>query len=101
MHTPCTQVIPTALPLVNFWRICLDEAQEVESGTTGAAKLALQLTARHRWGVTGTPISRGAEDLYGLLAFLRADPFDDKGWWDRVLQRPYESVRCRVACRVP
>jgi hypothetical protein len=41
--------------------------------------------------VTGTPLSRGLEDLFGLLAFLQAAPFDSHHWWLRVLQRPYEA----------
>lgn len=41
--------------------------------------------------VTGTPLSRGLEDLYGLLAFLQAAPYSNRHWWQRVLQRPYEE----------
>ena len=41
--------------------------------------------------MTGTPINRGLEDLFGLLAFLRADPWGERSWWLRVCQRPYEA----------
>lgn len=34
----------------------------------------------------GTPISRGLEDLYGLLFFLGAGPWDDRRWWAAALQ---------------
>lgn len=64
------EVIPTALTRVLWWRVCLDEAQMVESGTSHAARLARQLQSVHRWCVTGTPINRGLEDLQGLLLFL-------------------------------
>jgi hypothetical protein len=40
--------------------------------------------------VTGTPISRGLEDLYGLMAFLRVGLWEDAGWWRRALQAPFE-----------
>jgi hypothetical protein len=34
--------------------------------------MALRLRTRHRWCVTGTPVgARGADDLHGLLVFLR------------------------------
>lgn len=44
-----------------------------------------------RWCVTGTPISRGLEDLQGLAAFLRLNPWADKQWWNTALQRPTEA----------
>lgn len=41
--------------------------------------------------MTGTPISRGLEDLQGLAAFLRLNPWSDKQWWGTALQRPTEA----------
>ena len=63
----------------------------VETSTAKAAEMAGKLAARHRWCITGTPLSRGLEDLFGLLYFLRAAPLHDKFWWARVCQRPYEA----------
>lgn len=85
------QVIPTPLTRLCWWRVCLDEAQMVETSTAKAAEMAGKLAARHRWCITGTPLSRGLEDLFGLLYFLRAAPLHDKFWWARVCQRPYEA----------
>jgi E3 ubiquitin-protein ligase SHPRH len=65
---------------------------QVESTATKAAMMALQLTTRHRWCVTGTPVQRGLEDLYGLFLFLQASPFDNKFWWHNAIQTPYEKV---------
>ncbi|CAL8467045.1 g6581 [Coccomyxa elongata] len=42
-----------------------------------------------KWCITGTPLSRGLEDLYGLFYFLHARPYSDSFWWHEVLQRPY------------
>lgn len=86
-----TQVIPTPLTRLWWWRVCLDEAQMVESSTAKAAEMASKLAARHRWCITGTPLSRGLEDLYGLFYFLKAAPLSEKFWWNRVCQRPYEA----------
>jgi len=61
------QVVPTPLTRLRWWRVCLDEAQMVESSTAKAAEMALKLDAQHRWAVTGTPLSRGLEDLFGLM----------------------------------
>lgn len=85
------QVIPTPLTRLRWWRVCLDEAQMVESSTAKAAEMASKLAARHRWCITGTPLSRGLEDLYGLFFFLRAAPLSEKFWWSRVCQRPCEA----------
>ena len=43
----------------------------IEGSTTMAAGMALHLNTTHRWCVTGTPIRRGLEDVYGLLKFLK------------------------------
>ena len=45
----CPQVIPTPLTRLRWWRVCLDEAQMVESTTAKAAEMALKLQTVHRW----------------------------------------------------
>ncbi|PWA98308.1 Helicase, C-terminal [Artemisia annua] len=84
-------VIPTLLTRIVWWRICLDEAQMVESNTTAATEMAMRLHAMHRWCITGTPIQRKLDDLYGLLRFLKASPYDVLRWWVDVIRDPYEG----------
>ncbi|XP_044148487.1 E3 ubiquitin-protein ligase SHPRH isoform X2 [Bufo gargarizans] len=81
--------IPSPLVAVEWWRICLDEAQMVECTTAKAAEMALRLTGVNRWCVSGTPVQRGLEDLFGLVLFLGVDPYWVKHWWDQLLYRPY------------
>ncbi|XP_067840174.1 E3 ubiquitin-protein ligase SHPRH [Heptranchias perlo] len=81
--------IPSPLVAVEWWRICLDEAQMVECATAKAAEMCLRLSAINRWCVTGTPVQRGLEDLYGLVLFLGVDPHWVKHWWDQLLYQPY------------
>jgi len=89
------EVVPTPLTRLCWWRVCMDEAQMVEGGRSGsvaaAAAMALKLQTHHRWCVTGTPVSRGVDDLYGLLLFLGARPFCERGWWGRVISEPYQD----------
>ncbi|XP_034483134.1 E3 ubiquitin-protein ligase SHPRH isoform X2 [Drosophila innubila] len=58
------------LLMVKWWRVCLDEAQMVESSTSKAAEMVSNLPAVHRWAVTGTPIQKTIDDLAPLLKFI-------------------------------
>lgn len=51
---------PPKSPLtrVKWWRLCLDEAQTVETPTSKVSEMAKKLSAEFRWAVTGTPISK-------------------------------------------
>ena len=62
---------------IQWWRICLDEAQMVESGVTAAARVACRLPRVHSWVVSGTPLRKNVQDLHGLLIFLRYQTLGD------------------------
>ncbi|XP_071818439.1 uncharacterized protein [Apostichopus japonicus] len=90
-HAKRYMAVPSPLPVVEWWRVCLDEAQMVESPTAKSAEMALRLTAVNRWCVTGTPVQTGLNDLYGLFLFLNEDPYRTKFWWDRGLCGPFAN----------
>lgn len=69
------------LQKINFWRICIDEAQIIESGLTRSARLLEHLKSTHRWAITGTPIDKAIEDLQGLFNFLNCEPYNNKAIW--------------------
>jgi len=74
-------------PLVqlSWWRVCLDEAQQIESGVSAAAKVARLIPRVNAWGITGTPVKENIKDLWGLLLFLRYEPFASSSLiWDKL-----------------
>jgi len=77
------RVVPSPLSSIHFWRICLDEAQRVETPTAASARMARKLHSTNRLCISGTPIGRGRlDDLFGLLLFLQTpSPFDDIRWF--------------------
>ena len=81
--------IPSPLMCVEWWRICLDEAQMVHSTNSACSEMANRLQAVNRWCVSGTPIGKSLTDLHGLFTFIREDPFYEKKWFNELLYNPY------------
>jgi E3 ubiquitin-protein ligase SHPRH len=54
--SPLTQIL--------WWRVCLDEAQMIESGVSNAATVARLIPRVLAWCITGTPVQR---DLAGMF----------------------------------
>lgn len=82
--------IPSPLIYVEWWRVCLDEAQMVHSTNSRCAEMANRLHAVNRWCVTGTPIGRSLADLHGLFTFIREDPYINKKWFKYCLFEPFQ-----------
>lgn len=62
--------VPTPLTCIEWWRICLDEAQMVDCTTTRTAKMALRLNTIHRWCITGTPINHSLQGLFIMFLVI-------------------------------
>ncbi|KAG4304715.1 hypothetical protein PORY_001768 [Pneumocystis oryctolagi] len=98
--------IPKLSPLVQiqFWRVCLDEAQMIETGVSNASLTALCIPRVHAWCITGTPVRNSLSDLYGLLVFLRLYPFNCNKIWKRLINDPrnasaFISLFSLITCR--
>jgi len=93
------RVIASPLQSIQFWRLCLDEAQRVETPTAKSARMALKLQGYNRWCISGTPIGKGRdgmEDLHGLLLFLQSRPFESKPWVKKCVRGEYRDVEARI-----
>ncbi|XP_037037910.1 E3 ubiquitin-protein ligase SHPRH-like [Bradysia coprophila] len=89
--------LPCPLILIEWWRVCLDEAQMVENVNWNYAKLARMVSAINRWCVSGTPIKDGLQDLYGIVCFLDIDPITDIKLWDSLIMEPFRLNNSQVA----
>ncbi|KAI9885897.1 MAG: hypothetical protein M1823_002322 [Watsoniomyces obsoletus] len=82
------------LLLVSWWRFCLDEAQMIETGFSGATRLARLIPRCNAWAVTGTPVRGSLTDLLGLFSFLLYEPFcRSPAIWEDMLVRYPDVLR--------
>lgn len=61
-----------------FYRVIVDEAQNIKNANTKSALGALWLNATYRLCMTGTPMMNNVGELYSLIRFLRIPPYDSK-----------------------
>lgn len=69
-------------------RIVLDEAHCIRNVATLASKVCCQVEARHRWCVSGTIVQNSLDDIYGVLKFLRHEPWCVNGFWKTSITQP-------------
>lgn len=89
---------------IHWWRLCFDEAQMVENTYSMVARMAESLSATYRWAITGTPIQRSVDDLFGLLYFINEKPYCSRPVWDTelyeafLLGHPEPLINAIVSC---
>ncbi|CAI6341653.1 unnamed protein product [Periconia digitata] len=85
---------------IEWWRVCLDEAQMIESGVSQAAQVARIIPRVNAWAVSGTPLRKDIQDLRGLLAFLWYEPFaSSRPLWDRLDKASFREIFNRISLR--
>ena len=87
------------LVMTSWWRVCLDEAQMIESGVSQAALVAGLVPRVNAWSVTGTPIKKDVSDLRGLLCFLRYAPFTHPKVWRRMDRSTFKQIFGTISLR--
>jgi len=63
-----------------WYRIIVDEAQNIKNRNTQSGRGACLLRAKSRFCMTGTPMMNSVEELGSLIKFLRIRPYND---WTR------------------
>ncbi|KAL8824707.1 MAG: hypothetical protein Q9170_008070, partial [Blastenia crenularia] len=76
---------------VDFFRVILDEAHFIKNRQSKTAKACYEISAQHRWVLTGTPIVNRLEDLFSLVRFLRVEPWNNFSFWKTFITVPFES----------
>ncbi|KAG9255237.1 SNF2 family N-terminal domain-containing protein [Emericellopsis atlantica] len=76
---------------INWWRLCIDEAQMIENGLSNAAETARAIPRVNSWAITGTPLKNDVSDLFHLLTFLRYEPLTTPTVW-KFLVKEYKPV---------
>ncbi|KAI0127347.1 SNF2 superfamily RAD5 protein [Xylariales sp. AK1849] len=76
---------------LDFFRIIIDEGHTIKNRSSKTAKACYELSAEHRWVLTGTPIVNRLEDLFSLVRFLRVEPWNNFSFWRTFITVPFES----------
>ncbi|KAJ4984858.1 DNA repair protein RAD5 [Stagonosporopsis vannaccii] len=76
---------------LDYFRIILDEAHYIKNRQSKTAKACYELSARHRWVLTGTPIVNRLEDLFSLVRFLKVEPWSNFSFWKTFITVPFEA----------
>ncbi|KAI0020839.1 DNA repair protein rad-5 [Xylariomycetidae sp. FL0641] len=76
---------------LEFFRVILDEGHMIKNRQSKTSKACYELSAEHRWVLTGTPIVNRLEDLFSLVRFLRVEPWMNFSFWRTFITVPFES----------
>lgn len=76
---------------LDYFRVILDEAHFIKNRQSKTAKACYEISAQHRWVLTGTPVVNRLEDLFSLVRFLRVEPWANFSFWKTFITVPFES----------
>ena len=71
--------------------VILDEAQQIKNPDAKVTKAALQLQARCRFALTGTPLENSVRDLWPICQFVNRGYLGGRAWFDERFVKPCEK----------
>ncbi len=74
-----------------FYFFILDEAQFIKNAKTQAAQIALQIKAKHRLCLTGTPMENHLGELWSLFHFMMPGLLGDQKQFTKLFRTPIEK----------
>ncbi|KAF4547126.1 SNF2 family N-terminal domain-containing protein 12 [Elsinoe fawcettii] len=78
-------------PVNKWYRVILDEAQNVKNRNTQSSRGVCQLSAEYRLCMTGTPMMNSVDELYSLIKFLRIRPYNSWTKFNFEFSRPLKA----------
>ena len=79
--------------LGNHWlRVVLDEAHCIKNQNTLASKVCCRLTTEHRWCVSGTIVQNSVDDVFGIMKFLKHEPWCLPAFWKSAVSKPLSAA---------
>ncbi|KAI8979895.1 SNF2 family N-terminal domain-containing protein [Pilobolus umbonatus] len=82
---------------VKWYRIVLDEAQQIKNKDTQSSLSCSGLSAVKRWCLTGTPIQNNVDELYSLLRFLQIVPLCNYSSFKKTISVPIQQGNPKLA----
>ncbi|KAJ0423898.1 SNF2 family N-terminal domain-containing protein [Aspergillus carlsbadensis] len=73
----------------SWYRVVLDEAHMIRRRETTFHRAVVELPAKIRWCLSGTPIQNTLDDLASLLAFIHIRPFHDTRNFRSAISSPF------------
>ncbi|KAL2837867.1 SNF2 family N-terminal domain-containing protein [Aspergillus pseudodeflectus] len=74
-----------------WYRVVLDEAHMIRRRETTFHRAVIELPAKIRWCLSGTPIQNTLDDLGSLLAFIHIRPFHDPRIFRHWISSPFST----------
>lgn len=74
-----------------FYRIILDEAHKIKNRRAACSEAVVELDAKYRLCMTGTPFMNNAAEIFPLLRFLHIKPYSDWPFFNEHIARPLSS----------